>query len=63
MDAIYSFSKTYKALILSRPSKICKSPYLADIKVFDEYENIGAVEYIFLYKIYIFKFIKFSLIF
>jgi sugar fermentation stimulation protein len=40
MDAIYSFSKTYKALILSRPSKICKSPYLADIKVFDEYENI-----------------------
>jgi DNA-binding sugar fermentation-stimulating protein len=40
MEPIYTLPKTYKALILSRPSKICKSPYLADIKVFDEHENI-----------------------
>ena len=32
--------KLYKGLVLSRPSKICKSPYLADIKIFDELDNI-----------------------
>ena len=40
MECIYTIPKTYKALVLSRPSKICKSPYLADIKVFDENDNI-----------------------
>ena len=40
MESIYTLPKTYKALILSRPSKICKSPYLADVKVFDEQNNV-----------------------
>jgi DNA-binding sugar fermentation-stimulating protein len=39
-EPIYTLSQLYKAVILSRPSKICKSPYLADIKVFDDDENI-----------------------
>jgi DNA-binding sugar fermentation-stimulating protein len=39
-EPIYTLSQLYKAIILSRPSKICKSPYLADIKVFDDDENI-----------------------
>jgi DNA-binding sugar fermentation-stimulating protein len=39
-ESIYVLPKLYKALVLARPSKVCKSPYLADIKVFDEYDNI-----------------------
>ena len=37
---IYTLSKLYKCLILSRPSKVCKSPYLADVTVFDEHNAI-----------------------
>jgi DNA-binding sugar fermentation-stimulating protein len=40
MDTIYTLPKLYKALILARPSKVCKSPYLADVKIFDEENNI-----------------------
>lgn len=40
MDTIYTLPKLYKAQVLSRPSKICKSPYLADVKIFDEENNI-----------------------
>jgi DNA-binding sugar fermentation-stimulating protein len=40
MQSIYSLPKLYKAKILARPSKICKSPYLADVQVFDEFDNI-----------------------
>lgn len=39
-QSIYKLSKIYKALVLSRPSKVCKSPYLCDIQVFDGNENI-----------------------
>lgn len=37
---IYTLPKLYKAKILARPSKVCKSPYLADITVYDEQENV-----------------------
>lgn len=40
MEPIYTISKLYKALVLARPSKVCKSPYLADVKVFDEEGNV-----------------------
>lgn len=40
MESIYTLPKLYKALVLARPSKVCKSPYLADVKVFDEEGNI-----------------------
>ena len=41
MDScLYKTSKLYKAIVLNRPSKACKSPYLADVKVFDENESI-----------------------
>ena len=39
-QSIYELPKIYKALVLSRPSKICKSPYLADVQVFDSTGNI-----------------------
>ena len=39
-EYIYSLPKLYKGLVLSRPSKICKSPYLADVRIFDEHDNI-----------------------
>lgn len=39
-ESIYTLPQLYKAIILSRPSKICKSPYLADVKIFDNYENV-----------------------
>lgn len=39
MEPIYILPELYKALVISRPSKICKSPYLADVKIFDEHEN------------------------
>jgi DNA-binding sugar fermentation-stimulating protein len=40
MESIYNLPKLYKALVLARPSKVCKSPYLADVKVFDEDGNV-----------------------
>lgn len=36
MEPIFTLPPLYKALVISRPSKICKSPYLADLKIFDE---------------------------
>lgn len=36
MESIYTLPKLYKCLVLARPSKVCKSPYLADVKVFDD---------------------------
>jgi DNA-binding sugar fermentation-stimulating protein len=40
MNHVYSLPKLYKALVLARPSKICKSPYLADIQVYDDEYNV-----------------------
>jgi DNA-binding sugar fermentation-stimulating protein len=40
MEPIYNLPKLYKCLVLARPSKVCKSPYLADVKVFDEEGNV-----------------------
>ena len=40
MEPIYILPQLYKSIIISRPSKVCKSPYLADIQVFDEHENV-----------------------
>ncbi len=37
---IYTLSKLYKAKIINRPSKVCKSPYLADITVYDDQDNV-----------------------
>jgi DNA-binding sugar fermentation-stimulating protein len=37
---LFALSKLYKARILARPSKVCKSPYLADITVYDDHENV-----------------------
>ncbi len=37
---IYILPKLYKAKIINRPSKVCKSPYLADITVYDDNENV-----------------------
>ncbi len=39
-EMIYTLPKLYKAKILSRPSKVCKSPYLADVTIYDEQDNI-----------------------
>jgi DNA-binding sugar fermentation-stimulating protein len=36
MNSIYTLPKLYKAKVLARPSKFCKSPYLADVTVYDE---------------------------
>jgi DNA-binding sugar fermentation-stimulating protein len=40
MTSIYTLPPLYKALILNRPSKVCKSPYLADVRIFDESGNV-----------------------
>jgi len=37
---IYTLPQLYKGLILNRPSKVCKSPYLADVKIFDIDGNV-----------------------
>ena len=37
---IYEVNAFYKAIVINRPSKKIKSPYLADIKIFDENDNI-----------------------
>ncbi len=39
-EVIYTLPKLYKAKILARPSKVCKSPYLADVTIYDEQDNI-----------------------
>ena len=39
-NSIYTLPKLYKASILARPSKVCKSPYLADVTVYDDENNI-----------------------
>ena len=33
---IYTLPKLHKAVVINRPSKTCKSPYIADIKVFQQ---------------------------
>ena len=40
MTSIYDLPPLYKAMVLHRPSKVCKSPYLADVRIFDESGNI-----------------------
>ena len=40
MTSIYTLPPLYKALVLNRPSKVCKSPYLADVRIFDESGNV-----------------------
>ena len=40
MEPIYTLPPLYKALVLNRPSKVCKSPYLADVRIFDESGNV-----------------------
>jgi sugar fermentation stimulation protein len=40
MAPIYSLPPLYNALVLYRPSKVCKSPYLADVRVFDENDEV-----------------------
>ena len=40
MGSIYNLPPLYKALVLNRPSKVCKSPYLADVCIFDESGNV-----------------------
>ena len=40
MKNVYKLPKLYKALVLARPSKVCKSPYLADIQVYDDDYNV-----------------------
>jgi len=37
---IYTLPQLYKGLVLHRPSKVCKSPYLADVKIFDNDGNV-----------------------
>jgi DNA-binding sugar fermentation-stimulating protein len=39
-ESIYTLPQLYKGLVISRPSKVCKSPYLADVKIFDNNGNI-----------------------
>jgi DNA-binding sugar fermentation-stimulating protein len=36
MEALYVLPKLYTAIVISHPSKVCKSPYLVDVKVFDD---------------------------
>jgi DNA-binding sugar fermentation-stimulating protein len=39
-EPIYTLPQLYKGVILHRPSKVCKSPYLADVKIFDNDGNV-----------------------
>jgi hypothetical protein len=38
--SLFNVQKFHKALVINRPSKKIKSPYLADIKLFDENDNL-----------------------
>jgi DNA-binding sugar fermentation-stimulating protein len=40
MESVYKLPTLYKAKVLARPSKVCKSPYLADVIVYDNENNI-----------------------
>ena len=44
--SLYNVSKFHKAYVVNRPSKKIKSPYLADIKLFDSDDNLIDVEYL-----------------
>ena len=44
--SLYNVSKFHKALVVNRPSKKIKSPYLADIKLFDGDDNLIDVEHL-----------------
>jgi DNA-binding sugar fermentation-stimulating protein len=43
---LYDVSKFTKALVINRPSKKIKSPYLADIKLFDDENNLIDIEHL-----------------
>ena len=37
---LYQTSKLYKAQVINRPSKVCKSPYLADVIVYNDDNSV-----------------------
>mgnify|MGYP000897500042 CR=1 FL=1 len=39
-STIYSTDKLYKAIVLNHPSKVCKSPYLADVAIYNHKEKL-----------------------
>jgi DNA-binding sugar fermentation-stimulating protein len=43
---LYNATKFRKALVINRPSKKIKSPYLADIKLFDDANNLIDIEHL-----------------
>lgn len=43
---LFNVSKFRKALVINRPSKKIKSPYLADIKLFDDANNLIDIEHL-----------------
>jgi DNA-binding sugar fermentation-stimulating protein len=43
---LYNATKFRKALVINRPSKKIKSPYLADIKLFDDENNLIDIEHL-----------------
>lgn len=43
---LFNASKFRKALVINRPSKKIKSPYLADIKLFDDANNLIDIEHL-----------------
>jgi len=43
---LFNVSKFRKALVINRPSKKIKSPYLADIKLFDDTNNLIDIEHL-----------------
>jgi DNA-binding sugar fermentation-stimulating protein len=38
--SLFSVPKLYTAIVISHPSKVCKSPYLVDVKVYDDDNNV-----------------------
>jgi DNA-binding sugar fermentation-stimulating protein len=38
--ALFTLPKLYRAIVISHPSKVCKSPYLVDVKVFDDHDKV-----------------------
>ncbi len=40
ISPLFTLPTLYKAKVLARPSKVCKSPYLADVTVYDDNNNI-----------------------
>jgi hypothetical protein len=43
---LYNATKFKKAIVINRPSKKIKSPYLADIKLFDDENNLIEIEHL-----------------